>query len=308
MKAIVTLTLNPSIDAAANAQVVRPTRKVRTSDERYDPGGGGINVARVINELGGQALALYMAGGLTGDVLDGMVDQAGVMHWTMPIRGLTRVSHVVHELSTGKEFRFTPEGPEILEDEWRSCLDRLALLEFDYLVASGSLPRGVPEDFYRRVAELVAAKRARLVLDTSGPPLKAALGRGVHLAKPSLGEFEGLVGRELKDPGALEAAAEGLVRSGAVDVLAVTMGHEGALLASAAGVRRLQAPRVEVRSAVGAGDSFVAAMTLAMASGRPVDEAFARGVAAGTAAVMTAGTELCRRADVERLLARILGG
>lgn len=306
MKPIVTLTLNPSIDAAAKAETVRPIRKVRTSEERYDPGGGGINAARVINELGGRSLALYLAGGLTGGVLDDMVERAGVRHWTLPIRGLTRVSHVVHELATGNEFRFTPEGPEVLEEEWRACLEQLSMVEFDCLVASGSLPRGVPEDFYRLVAEIAAAKRARFVLDTSGPALKAALGHGIHLAKPSLGELEGVVGRDLKDPATLQSAAEDLVRSGAVEILAVTMGHEGALLASAAGNRRLRAPRVEVRSAVGAGDSFVAAMTLGLARGHPIEEAFALGVAAGTATVMTIGTELCRRADVERLYGQIL--
>ena len=301
MKPIVTLTLNPTIDAAAKAETVRPTHKVRTFDERYDPGGGGINVARVINELGGRSLAVYLAGGLTGGVLDTMVKRAGVRHWTVPIAGLTRVSHVVHELSTGREFRFTPEGPEILEEEWRTCLEQLTMLDFDYLVASGSLPRGVPEDFYRTAAGIATAKRAKFVLDTSGPALKAALGHGIHLAKPSRGELEGLTGRDLKDPDVLVSAAQELVASGAVEHLVVTMGHEGALLVSAAAVKHLRAPEVEVRSAVGAGDSFVGAMTLGLALGRPLDEAFALGVAAGTATVTTIGTELCRREVVEAL-------
>jgi 6-phosphofructokinase 2 len=307
MKPIVTLTLNPSIDAASQAETVRPTRKVRTFRERYDPGGGGINVARVINELGGRSLAVYLAGGLTGGVFDDMVKRAGVRHWTVPIAGLTRVSHSVHELSTGKEFRFTPEGPEILEAEWRTCLEQLAMLEFDYLVASGSLPHGVPEDFYQIAAGIAATKRAKFILDTSGPALKAAFGHGVHLAKPSLGELEGVIGRDLKDADALKSAAQELVLSGAVEILAVTMGHEGALLFTAAGVEHLRAPEVEVKSAVGAGDSFVAAMTLGLAQGRPVDEAFAFGVAAGTATVTTIGTELCRREDVEALYQRVRG-
>jgi 6-phosphofructokinase 2 len=230
-----------------------------------------------------------------------MVKRAGVRHWTVPIAGLTRVSHVIHELSTGREFRFTPEGPEILEEEWRTCLEQLTMLDFDYLVASGSLPCGVPEDFYRTAAGIAAAKRAKFVLDTSGPELKAALGHGIHLAKPSRGELEGLTGQDLKDPDALVSAAQDLVASGAVEHLVVTMGHEGALLVSAAVVKRLRAPEVEVRSAVGAGDSFVAAMTLGLALGRPLDEAFALGVAAGTATVTTIGTELCRREVVEAL-------
>ena len=301
MKPIVTLTLNPSIDAASKAEIVQPTRKVRTFDERYDPGGGGINVARVINELGGRSLAVYLAGGLTGGVLDTMVKRSAVRHWTVPIAGLTRVSHVVHEISTGREFRFTPEGPEILEEEWRTCLEQLTMLDFDYLVASGSLPRGMPEDFYRNVAKVAAAKGAKFVLDTSGPALKATLGFGIHLAKPSRGELESLTGQDLKDPDALVSAAQDLVVSGAVEHLVVTMGHEGALLVSAEGVKRLRAPEVEVKSAVGAGDSFVGAMTLGLALGRPLDEAFALGVAAGTATVTTIGTELCQREVVEAL-------
>lgn len=308
MKPIVTLTLNPSIDAASKAEIVQPTRKVRTFDERYDPGGGGINVARVINELGGRSLAVYLAGGLTGGVLDTMVKRAGVRHWTVPIAGLTRVSHVVHEISTGKEFRFTPEGPEILEEEWRTCLEQLTMLDFDYLVASGSLPRGVPEDFYRNVAGIAATKGAKLVLDTSGPALKSAFGSGIHLAKPSRGELESLTGKDLKDPDTLVSAARDLVMSGVVEHLVVTMGHEGALLVSGDRVKRLRAPEVEVKSAVGAGDSFVGAMTLGLALGRPLDEAFALGVAAGTATVTTIGTELCRRQVVEALYETLVRG
>lgn len=305
MKPIVTLTLNPTIDASTQAQTVHPTRKVRTFEERYDPGGGGINVARVINELGGRSLAVYLAGGLTGDVLDDMVKRAGVRHWTVPIGGLTRVSHVVHELSTGKEFRFTPEGPEVSEAEWRTCLDQLAMLEFDYLVASGSLPRGVPEDFYPLTAGIAEAKGAKFVLDTSGPALKATFGHGVHLAKPSLGELESVVGRKLRTHDEQCSAARDLIQSGAVEILAVTLGHEGALLVSADATLRLAAPEVEVRSAVGAGDSFLGAMTLALSRGRPLEDAFALGIAAGTATVTSVGTELCRRADVQALYERI---
>jgi 6-phosphofructokinase 2 len=306
MKPIVTLTLNPTIDASAKVEVVRPTHKIRSFEERYDPGGGGINVARVINELGGRSLAVYLAGGLTGGVLDTMVKRAGVRHWTVPVSGLTRVSHVVHELSTGKEFRFTPEGPEVLEEEWRTCLEQLTMLDFDYLVASGSLPRGVPEDFYRTAAGIAAAKRAKFVLDTSGPALKAALGHGIHLAKPSRGELEKLTGRDLKDPDALVSVAQELMASGAAEHLVVTMGHEGALLVSADVVKHLRAPEVEVRSAVGAGDSFVGAMTLGLALGRATEDAFAFGVAAGTATVTTIGTELCQRTVVEALYETIM--
>ncbi len=302
MKAIVTLTLNPAIDGSSEAETVRHTNKVRTSNERYDPGGGGINVARVVQELGGEALALYMAGGATGDVLDSLLDECRVPRRRVPIEGHTRISHVVHERSSGKEFRFVAEGPVLRETELADCLAALEEIDCDYLVASGSLPRGVPEDFYGHVADVAARRGARFVLDTSGPALRAALDHGgLHLIKPSHGEFEALVGRELDGPDAIAAAAKAFVARGGVEMIAVTLGHQGAVLATADEAYCRDVPAVKARSAVGAGDSFVAGMTFGLASGMTPREAFLLGMAAGTATVLTPGTQLCRREDVERL-------
>jgi len=302
MKPIVTLTFNPAIDGASEAEVVRPTRKIRTMNERYDPGGGGINVARVIAELGGAAVPIYLAGGATGAVLDDLVTSRGFHPCSIAIRDHTRVSHAVYERSTGLEYRFVPEGPLVRDDEWPGVLAALDALDFDFCVASGSLPRGVPDDIYVQVGRIVARKGARLVLDTSGAALRTALAAGgLYLAKPSLGEFEALVGRELRGERAQEEEALAMVRKGSVEILAVTLGHEGAVLATRKGVRRLRPPDVVARSAVGAGDSFVGGMTFALAEGRPAEDAFVLGLAAGTAAVLTPGTELCCKADVWRL-------
>jgi 6-phosphofructokinase 2 len=309
VKPIVTLTLNPSIDGASEAEAVRPTHKIRTSNERYDPGGGGINVARVVNELGGTSLAVYLAGGATGSVLDDLLRARGIAGRRIGISDHTRVSHAVYERSTGLEYRFVPEGPVIEGEACRRCLDEIERLDFDYLVASGSLPRGVGSGFYVQVGEIVRRKGAKLVLDTSGAALRETLAAGgVHLVKPSLGEFEQFSGRSLREAAAQEEAALDLVRTGRAALVAVTMGHEGALLASADGVVRHAALPVIARSAVGAGDSFVAGMTLALAQGQAPAEAFRVGIAAGTAAVLTPGTELCRREDVERLLPMVGAG
>lgn len=301
MKPIVTLTLNPSIDSSCQTEKVQPTRKVRTFDERYDPGGGGLNAARVIRELGGEAFAMYLAGGLTGAVLDHLVESAGISHRRIHIKELTRVSHIVRERSSGLEYRFTPEGPAVRDVEWRTCCAELAEIDFDYIIASGSLPRGVPEDFYCRIVDMATSKGARVVLDTSGPALRAALRRGVYLAKPSLGELETVVGRSLREPVAQEEAARELVAQRSADILTVTLGQDGALLVTPDQCLRLAAPPVEAVSAVGAGDSFIAAMTLGLAQGRTAKDAFVLAVAAGTATVLTPGTELCRRVDVEQL-------
>lgn len=302
-KRIVTLTLNPAVDASCATEEVRPINKLRTTNDRLDPGGGGINVARVVNELGGESFAVYAAGGRSGDVLDELVRDAGVMAHRISTAEPTRVSHVVFEQRSGQEYRFTPEGPLLAESEWQAALAFIQLLDFDYLVASGSLPRGVPVDFYARLAVAVKNRGSRLVVDTSGPPLAAALEAGVHLVKPSRGEFARLLERDLSDPAALATAARELVASGGTDLLAVTLGHEGALLASGDGVWRLGTPKVEAKSAVGAGDSFVAGMTWGLASGETVERAFALGVAAGTATVLTPGTELCHLVDVQRFWA-----
>jgi 6-phosphofructokinase 2 len=308
MKPIVTLTLNPTIDGSAQAEKVQPIHKVRIFQERYDPGGGGINVARVIQELGGSSLAVYLAGGATGAVLDELLATANIKTRRIPIKGHTRVSHAIFERSSGLEYRFVPEGPDVEEAEWRACLSAVEELDCDYLVASGSLPPGVPADFYARIAGITAEKGIRMVLDTSGKALAEGLKGGVFLVKPSLGELEGLVGRKLPEPADQEMATSELVRSGATEMVALTMGHDGALLASKEGVVRLPALDLPTQSAVGAGDSFVAAMTLALAEGRNRTDAFACGMAAGSAAVLTPGTELCRKEDVERLLVEIRNG
>lgn len=306
MKPIVTLTLNPSIDGAAEAESVRPTHKIRTSNERYDPGGGGINVARVVAELGRPALPVYLAGGATGALLDQLLAARGFTPLRIAIADNTRISHAVFERSSGLEYRFVPQGPRVDAEEWRHCLETLEALDFDHLVASGSRPPGLPEDCYAAVARLAASKGARLVLDTSGPALAAAMAGGaVYLAKPSLGEFQALTGLTLDGPAAAAEAARRFVTDHDVDMLAVTLGHGGAILATEAGTRHLAPPKVPVRSATGAGDSFLGGMVWALAEGRSAEDAFIVGVAAGTAAVLTPGTELCRRDDVWRMAAML---
>ncbi|MDF1586532.1 1-phosphofructokinase family hexose kinase [Marinimicrococcus flavescens] len=308
MKPIVTLTPNPAIDASCEADQVVPLRKIRTGNDSYDPGGGGINAARVIRELGGEAFAVYLAGGLTGDALDGLMRHHGVPFHRVRCAGMTRVSHAVFERRSGQEFRFTPEGPAITAGEWREMLAFLELLDLDLVVASGSLPPGLPQEAWLEVAETVHGKGGRLVVDTSGPALRSMIEAGCYLAKPNLAELETLLGRPLREPAAVEGAARELVDRGRVELLAVSLGKDGALLAGSHGVTRLAAPAVPVRSAVGAGDSFLAAMALALSRGTSPPDSLAWAVAAGAAAVLTPGTSLCRRADVESLHREIAGG
>lgn len=306
MKPIVTLTLNPAIDAACQADKVQPIHKIRTFAERFDPGGGGINVARVIRELGGEALAVHTAGGITGGALDELLDASGLPHRAIPIAGATRISYVVHERSSGHEYRFVPEGPKVDQRDLDACFDAIASVDAEYVVVSGSVPRGLAPDCYVSLAALAASKGARLVLDTSGEALRRTLDAGIYLVKPNLRELAGIVGRSLASAREQEAAAQELVAAGKAAIVTVSLGADGALLATETGCLRLKGPDVMPKSAVGAGDSFVGAMTLALAQGRPPADAFAFAVAAGTATVLTMGTELCRGDDVERIYHQIV--
>lgn len=299
---ILALTLNPTVDVAADADRVQPVRKVRTRAETFDPGGGGVNVARVMRELGADPVAAILAGGVSGRFLEELLDEGGIARRSIPIAGRTRISHTVHDLSAKQEYRFVPEGPEIAAAEWQAALALLETEPADWVVASGSLPRGVPADFYARAAAIAARRGQRFVLDSSGAPLAAALGAGLALIKPSRGEFEALVGRPLPTLPEQDAAAQALVRQGAAGLVAVTLGHEGAMLAGPDGLAlRLPALPVVAVGAVGAGDSFLAAMVLSLSRGEDPREAFAWGMAAGAAAVTQPGTAHPRRADVEAL-------
>lgn len=306
MKSIATLTMNPTIDVAYEVGTVRHTHKMRTQAETYAPGGGGINVARVFVRLGGNARCVYMSGGATGPALDGLVDLHQLVRTRIPIAEPTRVASAVLEHDSGKEFRFTPEGPLVTEAEWQACLDALAEVDCGVMVLSGSLPRGVPADFYARVTALMRERGIETVLDSSGDALRAGIGAGgLKLVKPSAGELEACMGRRLDTISEISAAAMEFVQADKAELVAVTMGHEGAVLARREGPSFCKAPDIEAQSAVGAGDSFVAGMVHALLRGRGEIEAFRFGMAAGSAAVLSAGTGLAHAADIERLYAQI---
>jgi 6-phosphofructokinase 2 len=307
MPSIATLTLNPTIDVSLEVDRVFHTGKMRGRNERHDPGGGGINVARVFVRLGGDARCFSLSDGATGVALDGLLDLHQLVRSRIPIKGETRVSTTVFERGRGREYRFVTDGPVVAPGEWQDCLERLASARCDYLVASGSLPQGVPEDFYARVAALANRRGIRFVLDSSGAALAAGLaGRMVFLVKPSIGELRALTGQPLVGEDEIAEAASGIVRRGEADHVAVTMGRDGALLANSSGTLRLPAIPVKARSTVGAGDSFLAAMVHDLASGREPADAFRFGLAAGAAAALNPGTNLAHADDIRRLYAMLI--
>lgn len=300
---VLCLTMNPSVDLSTDTERVVPTHKLRCSETLHDAGGGGVNVARVLTRMGGRCSALCPAGGSSGQWLQARMAQEGLDGQFLPIAGETRVSFTVHEHSTGAEYRFVMPGPALTEAEWQGSLDRLAQAPAfpDLLVASGSLPPGVPVDFYARLARLCRERGARMVLDTSGPALAAALEEGVYLVKPNLRELAELSGRTLDTPEQWQGAARELVERSQAEVLALTLGHLGALLVTRDAMWSAAPLDIRVASAVGAGDSFVGGMVWALQQHQPLEEAFAWGVAAGSAALLSVGTGLCCMEDARRL-------
>jgi len=307
MTRIVTVTLNPAVDVACFADAVVPTHKVRTFDERIDPGGGGINVARVLHALGSDVLALIVAGGVSGALIEDLLREAGVPHQTVHCRGRSRISFTVFDRTAKQEYRFVPQGPAAEPHDWTEVLAVLEHVACDWIVASGSLEPGMPPDLYATIARLARRRGIRIAVDTSGAALRAALDAGVDLVKPSLSELETYTGRALPEAADQAAEAMALVRAGRAAMVAVTLGERGAILATADGVIGMPAIPVPFHGAVGAGDSFVAGMTWALSRGLPVGEALGWAIAAGSAAVSRAGTARVQLQDVMEWHAKLPG-
>ncbi len=304
MTRIATLTLNPAMDLAVRTPRVVATEKLRCSAPRHDPGGGGINVARVVSTLGGDALAVYPAGGPFGEMLRRALDAIGLAHLPVAISGDTRESFTVDEQASGLQYRFVLPGPRLSEQERLGCLAALRGLHPApaYLVVSGSFTPGIEPSFFDELLALAGQVGARLVVDLSGEPLAYAARRGgAYLIKPSLNELASLIGRMPESEREQEGALRELIAAGAAEVIVLSLGAAGALYASGDRLERISAPSVPMVSAVGAGDSMLGAVVLALAQGRELGDAVRYGVAAGAATVMRPGTQLCLREDVERL-------
>ncbi|HSV34850.1 MAG TPA: 1-phosphofructokinase family hexose kinase [Ramlibacter sp.] len=307
MTGVLTLTPNPALDLSTSTEKVMDAHKLRCEAPRFHPGGGGINVARVLHRLGERCLAVYPAGGATGERLSQLLEAEQVPAHCVAIAGETRESFSVRETATGREYRFVLPGPTLAPAEWQACLDFVQDLAMPprHIVASGSLPPGVPVDFYARLAQVAHAQGSLLVLDASGPPLAAALEEGVYLVKPSLRELRELTGEPLEHEAQWLAAARGLVQHGQARLAALSLGERGALLVSATMALRAPAIAVPVASTIGAGDSFTAGLVLALSRGQDLQEALRTAMAASAAALLVPGTALCQPADVERLRAQV---
>jgi 6-phosphofructokinase 2 len=305
MTEIVTLTINPALDVSTSVTKLVPFTKMRCAPAHR--GGGGINVARVLKRLGIDAIAIYPAGGATGQVLADLVEREGVRSVVIPALSDTREDLTIFDETTREQFRLVFPGAPLGDTEWQACLGSMARVDPApaFVIASGSLPAGVPPDFYGRVVEAAKA-RSKVIVDTAGPFLMAALEAGVYLIKPNLREFQELAGTTSTDEATLVEAGRRLLVRYPIEVIALSMGPDGAILVTRDLALRANGLPIEPISVSGAGDSFLGAMVWSLVNSDSLEVALRYAVAGGSAALLNPGTELCRPEDIHRLASRII--
>lgn len=299
---IVTLTLNPALDKSTVTERLVPEQKLRCAPMQIDAGGGGINVSKGIQKLGGQSIAVFPVGGQNGQVLQHLLAGKQIETRIVQVPGETRENISVTEQGTNFQYRFTMPGLEIPVSAADECLTIIEQIKPEYLVASGSLPPGLSPAYLEKVAAFAKGIQTRFILDTSGEALKAAADEGLFLLKPNLAELSFLVGVEELEMQDVDDAAKQIIDQGKCEIVVVSLGAQGALLVTKKEVKHIPAPPVQKKTTVGAGDSMVAGMVWALHQGKSPREMAQLGVACGSAATLNQGTELFHQKDVDRLL------
>ncbi len=304
---IVTLTVNPALDKSTRVDRLRPKSKLRCENPVYEAGGGGINISRAIKILGGNSLAMYAAGGPAGETIHDLLAEDGIEQHRIDVKNPTRVNFMVMEKSTNHQYRFGMPGTALEAGEQEAIMEAIENLSGDveYIVGSGSLPPGVPSDFYGSIVQLAKKRNIKCLIDTSGEALVHAAKKGPCIMKPNLGELSILAGKDELSGLEQEEIARKIIHESKVEMLIVSMGARGAMLATKDRIEYVIPPTVMQQSTVGAGDSMVAGLLYALSRGEDILDAVKWGVAAGTAATMTPGTELCRKDDVEKIFSWI---
>lgn len=304
---IYTITMNPSIDQHITINKLIKDDTLKASSIYRDPGGKGINVARVIKELGGETKAFGITGGCAGYMLKDLLDRHDLDYQFFEIMGETRINFIMTDLSDKTQTRISAPGPEADESmiaQFVSMLER-ANPRPAFWVFGGSLLPGLPPDTYKQLIKIFNARGEKCVLDADGEALKWGIQASPSFIKPNEFELGRLLGKDLRDEEDIAWAAGELCHKYGIEVVAVSLGKKGALFVQKTGVLKIDTPDVEVRTRVGAGDSMIGGFLTALDGGHDIEIAARMAVAAGTAAVMKEGTKLCLREDVERLFGLI---
>ncbi|WP_439504520.1 1-phosphofructokinase family hexose kinase [Sediminibacterium sp.] len=306
MANIVTITLNPALDKSITVPELVPEKKLRALSSKVEPGGGGINISRALKKLGVASKAIILSGGYTGKTLEALLAKEQVDFTAIETEGDTRENFVVFDEDKKLQYRFGMPGESVSSNELGLLMEAIGnCAHADYLVVSGSLPPGTSTAVFHEIAIIAEQLNAKLIIDTSGDGLKAAVKEGLYLIKPNLRELASLVGKDWIDISEVIATARQVIAAGSCKAMAVSMGSEGAMLITATEHFQTVAPKAPVLSTVGAGDSMVAGMLAALTKGWGWEQVLQYGVAAGSAATLHKGTELCSLADTERIFAQL---
>jgi 6-phosphofructokinase 2 len=304
---IITVTLNPCIDKSSIVPQLKPESKLRCTEVVHEPGGGGINVTKALSRLNIDSTALFPAGGHNGEMLKSLLRQENLHFHAVDTQVETRENWIVLEESTIKQYRFTFPGRAVEEAAIVQLIDDIRMFTPTFVVASGSLPPGLPDYFYGLIVKNANAMGVKCIVDTSGPALQALQGRKAYLIKPNIGELCKMLNIEYINPAEVPDAAQQAVRDGFAEIIAVSMGPNGAWLVTDSEKHFAAAPQVPTRSTVGAGDSMVAGMTFMLQKAASLEQVIQFGVACGSAATMNNGTQLFKAEDAYRLFEQIRG-
>jgi len=303
---IATITLNPCLDRTITVHGLKVDETNRWNNARLYAGGKGIAVSRAINEMGNRTMAYGFIGGPDGRQVEILLDEEGVPYSFTPIEQETRTNFIITDTKTSRQTRIDAPGPHISKKELERFTRKMRQIypAPDLVVAGGSIPPGVPVNIYYDIVVEAKGFRVRSILDSEGQWLEEGIKAKPYLIKPNVREAEELLKLELPTEEAITQAALNLVEMD-IEVVVISRGKDGIIAATKETVFTAVPPPVKVRSAVGAGDCTIAGLALKLAKREPLIEACRLAVAMGTAAVLTPGTELCHRADVEDLLPQI---
>lgn len=266
------------------------------------PGGKGCNVARALHTLGESPIVTGWVGGYAGGYIESSLHREGIETAFIHTGAESRTCLSILDPEGGTLTEIYERGEPVPAPDVEALLDlfREVIRGAHAVTLSGSLPAGVPLDFYARLIELARAANIPALLDSSGAALRLGLSAGPHLIKPNRAEFVELAGYEPGDLAGYAAAAASLSQERNV-IVVLSLGADGAIAAAPGAVLHARPPQVEATSAVGSGDCLLAGLAYGLVRGLALEECLRHAVAAGTANALQLGAGRFSRDDLERL-------
>lgn len=303
---IYTLTLNPAVDRELTVPDIAYDTVLRASQSQVDFGGKGFNVSRLLKRLSTPSTAVGFLGGKAGEILQDGLTALEIGADFVWISGETRTNISIITPEGGRYIKVNEKGPAIPTEKQAELLEKVAALAQpgDWWVLAGSLPPGVPDDFYARIIRLLNQQGARSVLDTIGEPLRLGCLEKPYLVKPNTEEARTLTGLPLGTAEEIAMAAARIRKLGPENVV-ISMGKAGALLQTDRGTWLVRSPSIVEKNPIGAGDSMVGGLVWALTRGYALEEALCWGVASGAATASLSGTEVGSRQLIESLYGQV---